>query len=140
MEVMLDVKEDKLERIAMVCKFIEEMKLHEPLISEEEDSKRAKELILQWDYPTLMDKPGNKNPPASFQQLNKDLADFLVDYAKKKFANNKQLPNLTKSMKETIIIPKRFFKKIDKDAKKGTDKIRISASKDKMYDKDVVSK
>jgi hypothetical protein len=75
MEVMLDVKEDKMERVAMVCKFIEEMKVHEPIISDEEEGKSSRELILQWDYATLMDKPGAKNPPSSFQQLNKDLAD-----------------------------------------------------------------
>lgn len=37
-------------------------------------------------------------------------------------------------MKDTVIIPKRFFKKIEK--KGGPDKIRISAAKEKKYDSD----
>jgi hypothetical protein len=73
-----------------------------------------------------------KTPPASFQQLNKDLAEWIVDYAKKKFANNRQLPQLTKSMKDTIIVPKRFFRKIEKEKKGGGDKIRISAAREKQ--------
>jgi hypothetical protein len=49
LDVMLEAKEDRMERIAMVCKFIEEMKSHEPIISEDDDSNKKKELIPSWD-------------------------------------------------------------------------------------------
>lgn len=131
LDVMLEAKDDRMERIAMVCKFVEEMKSHEPIISDDDDSNKKKELIPQWDWPTVMDsKSTTKNPPSSFQQLNKDLADYIIEYAKKKFANNRQLPQLTKSMKDILIVPKRFFKKVEK--KGGPDKIRISAAREKQ--------